>query len=1022
MKCTLRTLTAYLFLLSSLILQAQPKQFTDPQLLSFENSVTPAVGDEHSQLSVNREHFKHLSSSLAWKWNAPSAQWSIKQPIDYKLNDKNNKDNFVSTFVFWVYAKKPLKDVKLKVEFLKNGRVCSFFEYGLDFSGWRGSWIAFDRDMQGKPEVGMDEMRITAPNIASGELLFDHIMLASLQDIRQHTPDLQAPYINPNTKNHWLVLLQSWNLKFDLPTPSAVSASQQKSVEEIQNRLKDYLLEGKKATALPILTDAVNAYGIRENADGTVNGLPVFPDRFGETYEYLGAENYKVLFNNPMGTSMTTELMLRIAVSYHKSKDNKEKETIEKLFVLLMRHFLDQGFQAGSALGTLHHLGYNFKDFYTAAFLMKNVLFDAKLGEQVQQSMEWFAGTGELKTKPEKPGMDIDTFNTNLIARLCSILMMNDSPEKTRYMQAFTRWIDNGLLFTEGTGGSFKHDGSIFHHRANYPAYAIGGLEGAVLANYLMHRTDFQVDPTGREHLKAALIAMRNYCNLQTWPLSLSGRHPDGKGHLIPEHFALMALSGTPDYSSKIDKDLAAGYLRLETKPATKYKKIFINEGIQAENSPIGNWSYNYSCLNVHRRENWMASSKGFSRYLWASEIYVGANHYGRYLSHGSLQIMATGDPISNIGSGFNDKGWDWNHFPGTTAAVLPMKELKAEVNNVDSVSGFEEELFSDETFAGSLSSQNKQGIFAMKLHESPKYNGSLYARKSYFFFDNRVVALGSGVRSALPNKEVHTTLFQVYLRTPETNIVVNKNQISEFPFSQTLSKSNNYLSDGLNNWFFVKRGKVEVSKSLQHSLDKITDAPTQNNFALAAINHGAAPKNADYEYMVLIQPSSNELKSTVSAFGCAKKMPYEVLQKDTLAHIVKDKASNSVGYALFEAGKLKIKADVLSVDKPCMLMTTKLASNRMALSVCDPDLNFYQGPADEKFDENGKYIERSVYARTWKDNESKASELEVQIAGKWQMEGNSDYISIISSDKNITKLKVKTQHAFTREIILKKL
>lgn len=1021
MKTILRLLTIYFCLLSGQILNAQPKQFTDPQILSFENSIAPAVGDAHSQLTVNKEHFKHLSSSLDWKWNAPSAQWSIKQPIEYKLHDKNSKDNFVSTFVFWVYAKSPLKDAKLKVEFLKNGRVCSFFEYGLDFSGWRGSWIAFDRDMQGKPEVGMDEMRITAPDIAAGELFFDHIMLASLQDVRQHTPDLQAPYINPGTTNHWLVLLESWKLKFDIPTSATVSASEQKSIDEIQSRLTDYLLDGKIVTPLFALTEAVNAYGIRKNADGTLNGLPVFPDRFGETYEYLGGENYKVLFNNPMGTSFTTELMLKMAISYHKTKSNKEKESIAEMFVLLMHHFLDQGFQAGSALGTLHHLGYNFKDFYTAAYLMKNVLVEAKLGNQVQQSMEWFAGTGELKTKPKKPGMDIDTFNTSLIARLASLLMMSDSPEKTRYLKAFTRWIDNGLLFTEGTEGSFKHDGSIFHHRVNYPAYAIGGLDGAVLANYLMYKTDFQPNPTGREHLKAALIAMRNYCNLQTWPLSISGRHPDGKGHLIPSQFAMLALTGTPDYSNQIDKELATAYLRLENKAATKFTKKFTSEGIQAENSPNGNWSYNYSCLNVHRRDNWLVTSKGFSRYLWASEIYVGANHYGRYLSHGHLQIMATGDPISNLGSGFNDKGWDWNHFPGTTATVLPMKELKAEVNNVDSVSGFEEMLFSDESYAGSLSSQNKQGIFAMKLHENPKYNGSLYARKSYFFFDNRVVALGSGVRSALPDKEVHTTLFQVYLPTPETNIVLNKNEISRFPFTQTLNNAKNYLSDGLNNWFFVSNGKVEVSKSLQHSLDKITDAPTQNNFALAAINHGTAPKNADYEYMVLIQPKANELKSTVGAFGCSKKMPYEVLEKDSLAHIVSDKATNSVGYVLFEAGKLKIKTDLLFVDKPCMLMTTNLDSKRMALSVCDPDLNFYQGPADEKFDANGKYIERSVYARTWKDNESKASELEIQLNGLWTIEGNSEYISIISSDKNVTKLKVRTQHAFTREVVLKK-
>ncbi len=350
------------------------------------------------------------------------------------------------------------------------------------------------------------------------------------------------------------------------------------------------------------------------------------------------------------------------------------------------------------------------------------------------------------------------------------------------------------------------------------------------------------------------------------------------------------------------------------------------------------------------------------------------------------------------------------------------MKELRADVKNLDADSGYEEMLLSDESFAGSLSSQNKQGIFAMKLHENPKYNGSLHARKSYFFFDNRVVALGSGICSDLPGKEVHTTLFQVYLPTPETAIDVNGVQITQFPYSQSLNKAKSYLSDGLNNWFFVKSGKVELSKSLQKSFDQATDAPTQNNFALAAINQGTAPKNADYEYMVLIQPKADELKSTVGAFGSAKKMLYEVLEKDSMAHIVSDITTNSVGYVLFEAGKLNVKTDVLAVDKPCMLMTTKLESNRMALSVCDPDLHFYEGKAEQKVDSNGKTIERSVYSMSWKDNESKESELELQITGKWKMENNSEYISILSTDNKVTKLKVKCQHGFSREIILTKL
>lgn len=1013
-------LIALLFVIS-VKLQSQTKYFSNESILSFENGISPAVADDHSQLSISSEYFKHLTSSLVWKWNAPSAQWRIKQDVGYKPHNPKSKDNSVSTFVFWVYAKLPIKDAKLKVEFLKNGRVCSCFEYGLNFRGWRGAWIAFDRDMRGNPEEGMDEMRVTAPAIASGELLFDHIMLSSLQDVRQHTADFQAPFINPKTTNHWLILLQSWQKEFDIELKNELTATEKNSISIIQNRLTEMLLEGKKPIPVQKLTDSFDEYGIQKNADGSLRGLPVFFERYGETYEYLGVDNYKLLFANPMGLSECNQLLLNMAVSYHKSKAVTDKETIADMFVLLMKHLLDQGFQTGSAMGTLHHLGYSMRNFYTAAYLMKEPLRNVSLDSDVQKAMEWFAGTGEIKTKPTEPGMDIDAFNTSLIARLSSILMMENTPEKVRYLHTFKRWIDNGFLYTAGTEDGFKPDGSIYHHRHNYPAYAVGGLEGAVTANYLLYNTNFQLNVIGREHLKKALLAMRNYCNLQTWPLSLSGRHPDGKGHLFPEHYALLALTGTPDYSAEIDNELAAAYLRLEAKPTTKYVKQFNKLGIQPESAPNGNWSYNYSCLNVHRRDNWLVTAMGFSRYLWATETYVGANLYGRYLNHGNLQITATGNPISNFGSGFNQKGWDWNHFPGTTAAVLPIKELRADVKNLDAESGYEEMLLSDEAFAGSLSHRNKQGVFAMKLHENGKYNGSLRARKSYFFFDNRIVALGSDICSALPDKPVHTTLFQAFLPNTEISIDINGKKTSEFPYLVNLITKNNYLSDGLNNYFFVKQGDVQLSKSLQKSFDEETDEPTQNNFALAAINHGNAPQNANYEYMVLVQPTDSELLSVTKSFVVKNDFVYKVLQQDSQAHIVFDKKTKTTAYSFFEAGKVDVKTDLISVNTPCLIMTSKSISNELIISICDPDLHLYEGKTDLKYDAAGKPIERSVYSMPWINNESAVSLIEVQVKGKWKIADKSDFIQIKKFEKGYSTFIFKCQHGLSREVLLKK-
>ncbi|MDE6864735.1 MAG: hypothetical protein K2I97_00710, partial [Alistipes sp.] len=53
--------------------------------------------------------------------------------------------------------------------------------------------------MQGTPEADMDEVVVRADGMPEGELFFDHVIPASFQDIRHHTADTQATFINSNT-------------------------------------------------------------------------------------------------------------------------------------------------------------------------------------------------------------------------------------------------------------------------------------------------------------------------------------------------------------------------------------------------------------------------------------------------------------------------------------------------------------------------------------------------------------------------------------------------------------------------------------------------------------------------------------------------------------------------------------------------------------------------------------------------------------------------------------------------------
>jgi chondroitin-sulfate-ABC endolyase/exolyase len=1009
---------AVLFFLSLLLLGVTYsqgfKEYNHSAIFSFEEPDSRTSHDAHSTLSITCDHYKHLSSSLKWSWSDVDSYWSIHDEVAYTapLTDSAPR---LCTFVFWIYSKEPITNGHLKVEFLKKGKVTSHFEYGLDFSGWRGAWVAFDRDMEGQPEEGMDEVRFSVPGVNSGTLFFDHVILASMQDARHHTADFQAPFINVGTRNHWLILNDSWNKVFDEPL-KLPSEKEVNDALQIANRLKAYFLDGVYSKPLPTLREEVEAYGITENDDGTLRGVPIFFERFGETYEMFGAGRYHQIYNNLMGVEKFNTTLLHIAIAHHQSEIPYEKSELESLFMKMIRHMLDQGFQAGSAMGTLHHSGYSMESYYPALFLMLEPLERHGLRAVVQQAAEWFAGTGEVREKPLTPGMDVDTFNTNLIARLTSILMIESEPEKVRYLHAFRQWLDNGYQYADGTRGTFKIDGTMFHHRHHYPAYAIGGFQGAVEAIYLLRGTTFKISERSHRILKDALLSMRVYCNLRTWPLSLSGRHPDGRGQLIPEHYGLLAFAGSPDGLHDVDTDMAAAYLRLVDSVTTRSREL-IEMGFSPEKSPSGNWTFNYSNLSIHRRDDWMVSAMGHSRYLWSSEGYRGENLFGRYMTHGSMQILATGNPISNEGSGFRQEGWDWNHFPGTTATVLPIERLKADVKNLDDVSGFEEMLLSDESFSGGISLGGEQGAFGMKLHENDKYNGSLRARKSFFFFDNRVIALGSQIESALP-EETHTTLFQTYLEEVDKPFFLNGQTDTRFPYLETLPNNKvNVLSDGLNNLFFVNQGEVMFKKGEQHSFHEESGLPTRNNFALASINHGSRPSNGTYEYMILVQPDVAEKERTY-ANALAGKFPYDVLRHDSLAHVVKDLVTYTTGYVLFEAGK--VSSDViLHVSHPILAMTQKMNGNQLLLAVCDPDLRLYEGPADELYDENGKTVERSVYSREWINNPSGISFVKVTLAGHWKIGAVTPYAKVVTSAPGQTSIEFECQHGMPREVLL---
>lgn len=1020
------TMGAGMLLGTLLPVNAEAQVVKSERLLSFEEPQVPAfISGTGSRLGISGEHYKDGLHSLSWTFD-PGAVLSVKKDLKFEKKDPTGKDTYLSAFIVWVYNEEA-QDKKIRFEFLKDGKKCTSFPFGINFTGWRAAWVCYERDMEGVPEEGMNEMRVIAPDV-KGKLYLDHIILASKVDARQQAADVQVPFVNKGTTNHWLVIYEHSLWKPDMAlTP--VSEQQKREVQEIEKRFRDMLYTPSKFTdkELDGIRKKYDTYKITYK-NGKVTGLPIFMVRQAEAYERMIPDWNKDMFTR-LGMEMNEyfNLMKRIAIAYNNASDTGVRDELKRKFLAMYDHITDQGVAYGSCWGNIHHYGYSMRGLFVSYFLMKDVLREAGKLKDAERTLNWYAITNEVYPKPTENGIDIDTFNTKLQGRIASILIMENSPEKLQYLRSFSRWLDYGCRPAPGLAGSFKTDGACFHHRNNYPAYAVGGLDGATSMIYLLSGTEFKLSELAHETVKNVLLTMRFYCNLKQWPLSMSGRHPNGKGELVPIQYATMAVAGTPDGKQAYDADMAAAYLRLaaytgmpdkdapdylpkaSARQELKMKELLEAQGFRPEPDPQGNLALGYGCVSVQRRDNWMAVVRGHSRYLWAAEHYLPANFYGRYLAHGSMQILTgkPGEMVTFTTSGWQENGFDWNRIPGVTSIHLPFEQLRAKVLNVDTFSGMEEMLYSDEAFAGGLSQARLNGNFGMKLHEHDKYNGSHRARKSFHFFGDMIVCLGTDIENTNSEFPTETTVFQLAAVTPEARQYWNACK----------GGGQTYIDLNGVGYYLSKHSMADAKYERnfpQVTVGERSAKPTSGDWVSLTLQHGKAPAGASYEYAVLPHTDAASLKTF------AKNPAYRVLQQDRNAHIVHSLTDNITSYVLFETPR-SLPADGLlqKADTSCLVMVRE-NNGKLLLTVSQPDLALYRGPSDEAFDKDGKRMERSIYSRPWIDNDSGEIPVTVTLKGEWNV-AETPYCKVISKDKQQTVLQFTCRDAASFDVELKK-
>jgi chondroitin-sulfate-ABC endolyase/exolyase len=542
----------------------------------------------------------------------------------------------------------------------------------------------------------------------------------------------------------------------------------------------------------------------------------------------------------------------------------------------------------------------------------------------------------------------------------------------TARLSLLGRQIERSMAIESNAADTIKPDGLGFHHRGVYLAgYASFAVAQSAFVAWLFNGTSLACSPQTVVNLHHSMAVLRVVSHKYDMHKALAGRLREieviprvlmGYGYLAaiehPERDAarwMLARLADADFLNRPDAYRAFAPQRNEGPPGPGAIDSFLDTVADAtrrgaESPPSGHWALNYGPLSVHRRDDWMVSVKGHSRYLWAFERSLTdarnderlQNVLGFHDGSASIRIHCQGNPIGSVASGYHRDGWDWTLIPGATSRLIPATEL---LRLEQAAPGKKlNRPFNRSPFAGGLSFAGRHGLFAMHYHEvSPdRPKDRLRAMKAMFFFDDQIIVISDKIQNGDGRHPVGTTLYQSHLPGTDTPTwvqgrkITRLNGMKRFASGQAVS-----LVDPVGNGYYIPDAKgLIVRRARQHSLDDTATKTTEGNFAAAWFDHGVLPEQANCEFVILVGSGPEGL----SRFARKAKKTYSVLQRSSREIIVAHHSLGLTGYVLPRADTEIPKGMIARVSAPCLAITKQVNENRLDLSVCNPDLGWEAG------------------------------------------------------------------------------
>ena len=922
----------FLFLLAILGSASLSQAVSDELLHDFETEAPGWAASSNSSITTSDQHAKSGTHSLEWKWRNSAARLKVDFPPQRVEQRKNNATHFG----LWLYNEKPLNK-RLRVQIFSGSKeLCSFW-FNLNYQGWRvlgANYIAL------KVPAGamVDQAVFHAPS-PSGKLWLDAVKPAFMSAPIQ--PDDCQPWASnpeilklPPKKTYYSSKNINLNRSFlpPLVKDEKISSQSKEDMQRLEKLLSQRLLDrrGAKYPTFEELCTEFDNLGIVEQ-DSSLKGPPL---------EFGGSGMFLPLADSLNFNEKFMPILEKISEAVQREQgENKQKA--EVMYLTMCRYLLDQGLQEGNNNYGWIGNGYDFRHFPSRIFTHADLLNKAGILNPILKSVAHLCMGKEMLS--ENPFSSCDQFYNYSPHLPIAILMLSDEAERYQRMRAFKQYMDKVILNDLPIG----KDGSIHHHHGHHLSYGAYSPPKMVRTQILPFKgTEFFISPQAHKKIRtlAKATSFQSMHGKLSPNLYLRSGVPIGLD--VSALTLPIALMGSPDNNSPVDREIAALYLDAIGNKDTAEAKQFRTMGI-TPTRPSGHLSLNLAAIAIHRLNDWQAAAAGMIKQFRGLEIYgwMENNNYGKQSRNGSL-FLTIGDK-----TGWKREGWNWNFWPGATTSVFK--------DSADLIEGYT--MYGNTNNMGGGVSENGNGIWGNDFSAH-----GVSFKKSMFFFGNKITLITTDISSS-SDKEIVTTLFQQSADDALTSPSINKQQITQ---EKTDGNKPTSLQDSLGNFYYVHEGaplnfQTGEQEWTYFFKSDLIDAknnpcldmrkkhfresplaanskyykPTKGTFHLAYLNHGINPKGADCAYTILMQASPETADQFERKMGTPHP-PVNIIARNSGVHTVYDPESRTTGYVIFNPSA-KLPPPLKRSNRPGFVLVRDLENGyKISVSTGDPAQN----------------------------------------------------------------------------------